>query len=58
MNVKLLSNFVQVYIYAKGLPGINLGASHESCAHPSGYKSLKFCLCSNLMTPSVYLLGV
>ena len=27
--------FCKVYIYAKGWPGINLGASHESCAHPS-----------------------
>ena len=24
-----------MYIYAKGWPGINLGASHESCAHPA-----------------------
>ena len=27
--------FCKVYIYAKGWPGINLGASHESCAHPT-----------------------
>ena len=27
--------FFKVYIYAKGWPVINLGASHESCAHPS-----------------------
>ena len=26
--------FCKVYVYAKGMPGINLGASHESCAHP------------------------
>ena len=34
-----MSNFVltfyKKYIYAKGWPGINLGASHESCAHPN-----------------------
>ena len=30
--------FCKVYIYAKGWPGINLGASHESCAHPTIYK--------------------
>ena len=29
--------FFKVYIYAKGWPGINLRASHESCAHPSVY---------------------
>ena len=27
--------FCKVYIYAKGWPGINFGASHESCAHPN-----------------------
>ena len=27
--------FCKVYIYAKGCPGINLGAWHESCAHPT-----------------------
>ena len=27
--------FCKVYIYAKGWPGINLGAWHESCAHPN-----------------------
>ena len=26
--------FCKVYIYAKEWPGINFGASHESCAHP------------------------
>ena len=26
-----------MYIYAKGWPGINLGAWHESCAHPTSY---------------------
>ena len=25
--------FCKVYIYAKGWPGINLGASNESCTH-------------------------
>ena len=29
--------FCKVYSYAKGWPGIDLGASHESCAHPSIY---------------------
>ena len=29
--------FFKVYIYAKGWPVINLGASHESCAHPTAY---------------------
>ena len=27
--------FCKVYIYARGWPGINLGASHESCTHPN-----------------------
>ena len=41
--------FCKVYIYAKGRPGINLGASHESCAHPIEYRvkevvERKFCL--------------
>ena len=27
--------FCKVYIYAKGWPGINLGAWHESCSHPN-----------------------
>ena len=27
--------FFKEYIYAKGWPDINLGASHESCAHPN-----------------------
>ena len=26
--------FCKVYIYAKGWPGINLGARHESWTHP------------------------
>ena len=30
--------FFKVYIYAKGRPDINLGASHESCAHPNKYQ--------------------
>ena len=29
--------FCKVYIYAKGWPGINLGASHESGTHPTGH---------------------
>ena len=29
--------FYKLYIYAKGWSGINLGASHESCIHPSTY---------------------
>ena len=29
--------FCKVYIHAKGWPGINLGASHESCTQPSTY---------------------
>ena len=36
-----MSNFdvtlFKEYIYAEGGPDINLGASHESCAHPSRY---------------------
>ena len=32
--------FCKVYIYAKGWPGINLGAWHESCAHPSLYVNI------------------
>ena len=28
-------NFCKVYVYAKGWPGINLGASLKSCAHSS-----------------------
>ena len=27
--------FCKVYVYAKGWPGINLGASHESGTHPT-----------------------
>ena len=27
--------FFKVYIYAKEWPVIDLGASHESCAHPN-----------------------
>ena len=27
--------FCKVYNYAKGWPGIKLGASHEYCAHPT-----------------------
>ena len=33
--------FFKEYIYAKGWPDINLGASHESCAHPSLYVQQK-----------------
>ena len=29
--------FCKVYIYARGWPGINLGASHESCTHSTKY---------------------
>ena len=29
--------FCKVYHYAKGWPGIDLGASHESATHPSGH---------------------
>ena len=31
------SSFCKVYISTKGWPGIDLGASHESCAHPNTY---------------------
>ena len=34
--------FCKVYIYAKGWPGINLGASHESCTHPIEYGTILF----------------
>ena len=27
--------FCKVHIYAERWPGINLGASHESCVHPN-----------------------
>ena len=30
-------SFFKVYIYAKGWPDINLGASHESYANPNTY---------------------
>ena len=32
--------FCKVYIYAKGWPVINLGASYESCAHPTAQQVL------------------
>ena len=39
-----MSKFVQTnftsFFYAKEWPGINLGASHEYCAHPNEYVSL------------------
>ena len=34
---EFFSYFGKVYIYAKGWPGINLGASHESGTHPNIY---------------------
>ena len=34
--------FCKVYIYARGWPGINLGASHESCTHSSKYLHVRF----------------
>ena len=33
--------FFKVYIYAKGWPDTNLGASQESCAHPTVQSCLK-----------------
>ena len=39
--------FCKVYIYAKGRPGINLGASQESCAHPTVYQGVQSCGLSN-----------
>ena len=45
--------FCKVYIYAKGWPGIDLGASHESCTHPNTYvrcrgNTEKFAISQNL----------
>ena len=42
-----------MYIYAKGWPGIDLGASHESCTHPNTYvrcrgNTEKFAISQNL----------
>ena len=58
--------FCKVYIYAKGCPGINLGAWHESCAHPIIYvkKLIKFHLpytlklnhCYHTYAPPYYFL--
>ena len=33
--------FCKVYVYAKGCPGIDLGASHESGTHPTTYVPLQ-----------------
>ena len=33
--------FCKVYVYAKGWPGINLGASHEFGTHPRLYTSFQ-----------------
>ena len=30
-----------MYIHARGWPGINLGASHECCAHPNVYEFMR-----------------
>ena len=40
MNVMFDLTFRKMYIYAKGWPGINLDAWHESCTHPIIHRNL------------------
>ena len=35
--------FYKVYLYGKGLPGINLKAGHESCTHPNIEEANQIC---------------